>query len=199
MEEEYLIKLPLTDADFMDNSLSFSIEHMKSRLTSTVYFIVDFYNMSNELIHTYKATRWVVDSTYSSYHTNFDIPSSIADESSKFQLTLVACNITSENPLWLTGLMFREGDYDGYHVPSEETNDALIKLNKSSYANLYNRDGTYLQVIRPSRTIFHANKLDKCASTILVPHIPDESDIDDPVAVFLEFINMTDQRIDVLR
>jgi len=199
MEEEYLIKLPLTDADFLDNSLSFSIEHMKSRMTSTVYFTVDFYDMNSEVIYTYKSTRWVVDSTYSSYHLDFDIPSRIADNCSKFQLTLIACGITSENPLYLTGLMFREGEYDGYHTPSEQINDALIKLNKSSYANLYGSDGSYLQVIRPSRTTFHTNKLDKCSATILAPHLENESDLDDPIAIFLEFINMTDQRIDVLR
>ena len=199
MEEEYLIKLPVTDADFLDNSLSFSIEHMKSRMTSTVYFSIDFFDMADELIYTYKSTRWVVDSTYSSYHLNFDIPVRVADNSSKFQLTLIASGITSENPLFLTGLMFREGDYDGYHSPSEEITDALIKLNKSSYANLYSTDGSYLQVIRPSRTTFHTNKLDKCTATVLAPHIENESDLDDPVALFLEFINMTDQRIDVLR
>ena len=199
MEEEYLIKLPKTYASFLDNSLSFSIEHMKSRMTSTVYFMVDFYNMTGEVIHTHKSTRWVVDSTYSSYHSNFDIPSDVADNSSKFQLTLVACGITSENPLFLTGLMFREGDYDGYHSPSEEITDALVKFNKSSYANLYGVEGSYLQVIRPSKTTMHTNKLDKCSATVLVPHLENESELDDPIAIFLEFINMTDQRIDVLR
>lgn len=200
MEEEYLIKLPKADAYFMDDDLSFSIGNIRSRETSTLYFILELFDMSDNLIYTYTSERWVIDTVYSSRHRDFKIPSEFTDMSAKYQITLIASGISSENPLYFNNIMFREGEWDGeYHQTDEYITEYEIQFNKSSYANLYSPNGTYLQVIRPSKAKLHTNKLDKCICTVLAPHLEYETDVDSPVAVFLEFINMTEQRIDVLR
>lgn len=198
-EETYSIKLPKTEALFLDNRLSFSIDHIRSRETSTLYFVVKFYDMHDTLLYTYTSKRWVIDTIYSTRYRNFTIPSDVADDTAKFEITLYAVGITSENPLYFVGLMFQEGDYSDYHTVSERITDAKIGFVKSSYANLYNGDGSYLQVIRPSRADMHTSKLDACACTVLAPHLAEENVFDDPLNIFLEFTNQSDQRIDVLR
>jgi hypothetical protein len=95
--------------------------------------------------------------------------------------------------------MFQEKDYSDYHTVSEQITDAKIGFNKSSYVNLYNGDGSFLQVIRPTRADIHTNKLDACTCTVIAPHLTEEDVFDDPINIFLEFINQSDQRIDVLR
>jgi hypothetical protein len=95
--------------------------------------------------------------------------------------------------------MFQEGEYDGYHQSDEYMSEYKISFNKSCYTNLYTSNDSYLQVIRPSKAEISTNKLNKCECTVLAPHLENEIDVDKPVAVFLEFLNMTEQRIDVLK
>ena len=199
MADEYHIKLPMTDALFLDNHLSFSIQHIRSREPSTLYFKVEFYDMHDTLLHTYTSNRWMIDTVYNTRFRNFTIPVDVADATAKYKVTLIAEGLSSENPLYFVGLMFQEGDYSDYHTVSEAITDVKIGFNKSSYANLYSQNGSYLQVIRTSKTDMHTNKLDKCACTVLAPHLAEENVFDDPINVFLEFLNQTDQRIDVLR
>lgn len=199
MEEEYHIIFPKTDAYFMETDLSFSIGHIRSRETSTLYFILKLYDMSDNLLYTYTSERWIITSEYQSKHREFTIPQEYTDRSAKYQITLVAVGITSENPLYFNNLMFQEGEYDGYHQSDEYMADYKISFNKSCYTNLYSESDSYLQVIRPSKAEISTNKLNKCQCTVLAPHLENEIDVDKPVAVFLEFINMTEQRIDVLK
>ena len=62
-------------------------------------------------------------------------------------------------------------------------------MKNSRYINLYNNDGNYLQVIRPMGDNLTTNVLTKSTCSVLAPHFHDEEDIDDPVNIFLEFIN----------
>ena len=96
--------------------------------------------------------------------------------------------------------MFNEGEVISYHEPNEVVEKANIGLDKSGYANLYNDDeDTYLQVIRPDKKQIRSDVLSKCHCTVLAPHIESEPSVDSPINLFLEFINQTEQRIDVLR
>lgn len=213
---EYSLKFPMTPVLFMDETLTFAIYKMKSRLPSAVYFILHLFDEDeNELTNPVKIdgqtiyqepvyilkNRWVVDDTYSTYYETFDIPSEFVDRSVYYQIELRTYNISSENPLSFRELMFNEGEFEeNHHVPNEATRDVKIGFNKSSYANLYNDTlETYLQVIRPNRDAITTNELTKSSCTVLAPHIPSESNVDNPINLFLEFINQTDQRIDVLR
>lgn len=199
LEEEYHITFPKCEADFIGDELNFSINHIKSRLTSTLYFIFRAYDMNDELIHTYISDRWIIDNVYKHKDTTFHIPQNVVDNTAKFQLEIVSVGTSSENPLWFNEVMFQEGEFVTYHTPKEAVIDWEVKFNKSSHAILYNMDGNSLQVIRPQRDSFLTNRLTKSNCTVLAPHLENESSYDNSTNVFLEFINQTEQRIDVLR
>ena len=98
--------------------------------------------------------------------------------------------------------MLQEGtEYNGYHVPQEldKMNSHTIELPSNLYANLYDKDGNYLQVIRPNKEQFNTNTLNKAQYTILAPHFESVEDVDSHIAVFLEAMNQREQKIDVLR
>lgn len=199
MELEYHLKLPKEAVIFSNNQLTFSIDKMKSRVPSVVYFILHLWDKDNTELPSYTSPRWIIDNTYSTYYETFEIDEQLVDWAIWYQIELVLINVTSENPLYLNGLMFNEGEYMDYHEPSELITEKEVGFINSSYANLYSRDGYYLQVIRPTRTKIFTNKLSASPCTVLAPHFDDENDVDHPINIFMEFINQTEQRIDVLR
>ena len=224
---EYRLKLPLQRRLFDETDLTFSINHIRSRRPSILYFILHLYTIdcrksidsetgeflySNEILindePVYTSERTVIGTAYGdepSYRDSFTIPSTfvvdgktkdIIEESFYMMIELVTLGIDSENPLYFNEMMFQEGlNYNGYHEPMEmdKMNDHRIELPTSLYANLYDYDDNYLQVIS-------TNQLSKAQYTILAPHFSEEDvEIDGHIAVFLEAMNQTEQRIDVLR
>jgi len=197
-ETEYHLKFPKTQIRFESDEITFSINHIKSRLTSVLYFIFHCYDKTDTEIHTYVSPRWVIDTEYKRRTRTFTIPQTIVDRTLSTRIELVAIGINSENPLYFTECMLNEGEDIGYHIPHQQVNKTVGLLN-SRYVNLYDKEGNFLQVIRPQGDRISTNKLDKSTCTVLAPHFFEESDIDDPINIFMEFINQTDQRIDVLR
>lgn len=203
-ELEYLLKFPRTEILFNDTTVTFSINYIKSRLPSILYFKLHCFDKHGntddaEPIYTYVSSRWVIDTTYKRRSATFDIPSEVRDNTVFTQIELVAIGITSENPLYFLGCMLNEGEDIGYHTPHENVIMEVGLLN-SRYVNLYNIDGEgYLQVIRPQGDNIFTNKLPASTCTVLAPHFSDDVNMDDPITVFLEFLNQTEQRIDVLR
>lgn len=205
---EYSIKLPKTDVIFTDNNLTFSIYNMKSRLPSAVYFILHLYDRNDNELYAQGSEpvytmnhRWVVDNTYSRYHHSFSIDKHYIDEAVSYIIEIRADNINSENPLYFNKLMFNEGGIEEeHHVPMEVAEDVKIGFNKARYVNLYDdRRETYLQVIRPLKGNFTTGEITPSGCTVLAPHITSEPSCDGHIELFLEFINMREQRIDVLR
>lgn len=204
MELEYHIKLPKQVVIFSDNELTFSIDKMKSRLPCVVYFILHLFDKNDDEVlvnqkPVHISSRWVVDKTYSTYYDTFEIDESFVDNAVQFQIELVLINVTSENPLYFNGLMFNEGEYKEYHEPSELETEKEIGFLNSSYTNLYSSNGYFLQVIRPTRAKMFTNRLSASQCSVLAPHFDDERVVDHPINIFMEFINQTEQRIDVLR
>lgn len=198
-ELEYQIEFPKSDGIFHDNTLTFSINNIKSRFVSTLYFIIKFYDMHDSLLYTYTSDRWVIDNEYGHRHTTFEIEEDVADKTAKYQLTLVAIGITSENPLYFNQVMLQEGEFKQYHTPSEIDDNKVVRFERCAYCNLYDKTGNYLQVIRPKLEAIRTRKLPKSSCTVLAPHLSEESVLDDPVNVFLEFVNQKEQKITVLR
>lgn len=217
---EYKVLFPKepSEVHFMKNTLSFGIEHLKSRLPCSVYFILHLYDENNEeigheIVHiidheeiveiepVYEfKSRWIVDNTYSTYFETFNINQEFVDRSVKYQIELRFDGVTSENPCYFNGLMFNEGEWDGYHKPYEMRDKVVIGFQNTGYVNLYDDDNeTFLQVIRPNQDGFNTSELTGSGCTVLAPHIPSEPSVDDPLNLYLEFINQTEQRIDVLR
>ena len=213
-DTEFSVTFPKEPSDvcFVNTTLTFGIEHMKSRLPCAVYFILHLFDKNGdeigyefpllsevEPVYTFKG-RWIVDNTYSTYFHTFEINQEFVDRSVKYQIELRFDGVTSENPCYFNGLMFNEGEWDGYHKPYETKDKVVIGFQNTGYVNLYNdEEDTYLQVMRPNKNKFNTRKLTKSGCTVLAPHIPSESSVDEPLNLYLEFINQTEQRIDVLR
>lgn len=197
-EIEYSLKLPQTEILFNENEVTFSINFIKSRQPSVLYFKLHCFDKNKTKIHTYTSPRWVIDTEYRRRSRTFTIPDNVRDKTVYTQIELRPVGITSENPIYFGELMLNEGDDIGYHIPNENLPRTVGFVN-NTYANLYNGDGNYLQVIRPQRDSFDTNKLTASTCTVLAPHLENESDIDDPVNIFYEFINQREQTIDVLR
>ena len=208
---EYRLKLPKQNKMFDTVDLTFSIAHLRSRRPSIIYFILHLFDINNDEIliedkPVFTSERNVVGTKFdlenADYVYPFTISQSALDETIYSQLEIVTIGIDSENPLYFGGLMLQEGhEYNGYHVPQEmdKMNNHTIELPNNLYANLYDIDGNYLQVIRPNKEAFNTNKLNPAQYTILAPHFEDDADVDSHVAVFLEAMNQTEQKIDVLR
>lgn len=201
MEEEYHIKFPKTQVNFTKPDLVFLINKVKSRLLSTLYFKLYCYNRQDVLFYTYTSPRWVIDTEYRQRKRNITLSDEVYNKTLYTQIELISLGNSSENPLYFTECMLSEynGDIVEYHKPYEKFDELNVGLINNSYVNLYDKDNNYLQVIRPKRTDMTTKKIIKDTCTVLAPHLSDESDIDDPVNVFMEFINQTEQRIDVLR
>lgn len=198
-EVEYHLKFPVQDIIFNDKTLTFSIDAVRSRLGSVLYFKLHMFDKNKNKIYTYTSPRWYVDTVYTRRAITFDIDERMLDLAYFNQIELVTIDTTSENPLYLTGCMLNEGLDEGvYHTPNEERK-VDISLANNKYANLYKKDGNYLQVIRPTGEKINSHILYKSACTVLAPHFEDESDIDEPINIFLEFLHQREQRIDVLR
>ena len=200
---EYHVLFNKTSSFFSEDDVTFTINKIRSRKPSVIYFKMYCYDMRDNLIETYTSPRWIVGNpvengkaVYDKYTHQFNIPSANV---ASYQLELVALGVTSENPLYFTELMLQVGEFEEYHTPSEVVEDVAIKLHNSAYVNLYNGEGDYLQVIRPKKTEFTTKTLKASDYTVLAPHFSDDSGVDDDVAVFLECINQTEQTINVLR
>lgn len=208
---EYRLKLPKQNVLFDTVDLTFSINHLRSRRPSIIYFILHLFDMSNNEIliddnPVFVSERSVVGTKFdlenADYVYTFSIPQSALDSAVYNQLEIRTIGVDSENPLYFSELMLQEGtEYNGYHVPQEldKMNSHTIELPSNLYANLYDKDGNYLQVIRPNKEQFNTNTLNKAQYTILAPHFESDEDVDSHIAVFLEAMNQREQKIDVLR
>ena len=160
----------------------------------------------------YTSKRTVIGTAYGdepSYVDSFTIPSKytkdnkqrdVIEDTVYYMIEIITIGVDSENPLYFNRLMFQEGsEYHGYHDPSEISNSHSVELPQNLYANLYDLDGNYLQVIRPNKESFRTDELGGAKYTILAPHFEDDEGVDSHIAVFLEAMNQTEQRIDVLR
>ena len=199
VQVQYHLKFPETQILFDDTQLTFSINHIRSRRPSVLYFILHCYDMEHEEIYTYTSDRWVIGTVYEHRHETFELPSDTVEDTAYTQIEIVTMGIDSENPLYFTECMLQEGVWDRYHTPSEVQESLIVAFQSNTYANLYKHDGDYLQVIRPNKEPLHTDKLDKAKYTILAPHFEDDTDFDDDVSVFIEAMNQTEQTINVLR
>lgn len=203
---EYRLLLPKQNKLFDESTLTFTVNHMRSRRPSVFYFLLHLFDMDDVEIYTYTSPRSAVGTAFDldspDYLETFELPSDIVEKSTYVQLELRTLGVNSENPLYFSELMLQEGDsFNGYHIPSsyDKLNSHTIELPSNLYANLYDNEGNYLQVIRPNKEGFNTNTLNKAQYTILAPHFNDEEEVDSHIAVFLEAMNQTEQKIDVLR
>ena len=197
---KYKLTFPKTQIRVNTNQLTFSIGKIKSRTPSVVYFKFIGYDLHNTEITNYTSPRWVITTNYARKFKTFNLTFSTGytiDDLDTFVIELYAIGIDSENPLWFNHVQLNHGEDTDYHTPNEEKQNITIGFNKTSYVNLYDTTETYLQIIRPNKEAFTTEELSKSQGTIIAPHLPNESEFDNPTALMYEYMYQTEQKIGV--
>ena len=206
------LKFPKTRVRFDETDLSFAIYNIKSREPSVVYFKLHTFDMGDREIYyddevkfvgdtdnvAYSSDMWVIGTEYSTKHTDFSLADELVEQTAFSQIEMVLIGIDSENPLFFNKAMFKMGDFGEYHKPLEVQDSQLVKLNKNIFANLFDKDDNFLQVIRPvGNKNFKTDMLTRNECTVLAPHLNNESDLDSPTNLMVEFVNQTEQTITI--
>lgn len=186
------------------DELTFSINKMMSRTPSIVYFKFYGYTIRDVLISEYKSNKWVVTTQYNAYSEKFDavtLEGYDYTDLDHFVIELYLIGITSENPLYFNQVQLNEGDLKPYHTPNYDRNQDGEKIEvgffNSLYVNLYDSSNNFLQIIRPSKETFSNQELTPSQCTILAPHLENESEFDNPIALLYEYIYQIEQVIGV--
>lgn len=196
------LTFPRFQKNFTHNNVVFSIGNIKSRTPSVAYFILHCYNYKGDEILVnnkpfYIGERFVITPSYRSYENSFEIPEETLSKTYELEIELILFGITSENPCWFNEVMFETGTHTEYHKPNDAFEESDIFFNNNNYAVLYTIEGNGLQVIRPNKDKFTTKNITKSEYTILAPHLSVEPITDTPSKLMMEFINQTEQWIQI--
>lgn len=202
MTTKYLITLPKKELtkNFTTTRLTFTIGKMRSLGACIVKPVLKLYNLKKTSVGEYTGKQWVVANNYNEYTHTYDITEDELYDTAYIQIVLEVVGITSECPLYFNNLMLNEGDYTAYHQPDESLDEMTVYFVNNFFANLYSSNtDSYLEVIRPNYDNFTTQVLKKSKCTILAPHLVNEDDIDSSENLSFEYMNMSDQVIEILR
>ena len=218
---EYHLIFPATQTYLLRDVLTVSVENMKSRLPTIVYFMIHCLDKDKDVITTYTTERWSIGTEWEGNHdsitigedfSNFESLLMICDENqgtlvdwtlsqdvqrdtSYIQLEMVILGVTSENPLYFNKVMLKEGEYDGYHTPKELVSEFPVSFVNNTYALFMDDSDGYLQVIRPNKNSLTTKRLTASEVTVIAPHLTTESSFDDPINILYEFMDQREQEI----
>ena len=203
MADEFHLYFPKFNKTFDKEDVVFSIGNIKSRVPSVCYMKCHCYDLhdseilvSNKPVHV--GERFVITSGYQSYIEAFEIPTSILERTFTISIELVLLGLTSENPCYFNEVMFEVGEnHTEYHKPNDAFGETHILFNNNNYAVLYDIYDNGVQVIRPYKDNFTTKKLTASKCTILAPHLSNEPKTDTPSNIMQEFINQTEQYIQI--
>lgn len=201
---EFHITFPKFQKNIDDGNVVFSIGNIKSRVPSVIYFKFHCYDLHDDEIlvnsqPVHVGKRFVVTPLYREYLEEFEIPENILSRTFSFEIELILLGITSENPCWFNQIMFEKAPHTEYHKPDESFEKSKVLFNNNNYVVLFNIYGNSLQVIRPYKDNFDTKTLTASKCTVLAPHLDDEIKQDTPANLMQEFINQTEQYIQILK
>lgn len=199
------LSFPKFQKNFDAVELTFSIGNIKSRVPSVGYFVLHCFNYNDVeiLVNSkpfYTSKRFFISTTYQEYIKTIELTPEILNQSLYFQIELVLIGITSENPCWFNNVMLETGSvHTEYHKPNESFDESEIHFINNNYVMLYNDSENDLQIIRPLEGTdkITTKKILRSKYTILAPHLANESKYDTPSNLMMEFINQTDQHIQI--
>lgn len=197
---KYKLTFRETQIRVSDDEITFTIGQIKSRSMSVVYFKFYAYDLRKNLIAEYTNERWVITTEYTEKTKTFTIPLSASYEPQDIDsvvIELYTIGIDSENPLYFNRVMLNSGGYLDYHQPNEAIKDIEVGFKTNKYVNLYDSSDGFLQIIRPYGESFSTEKLTPSQTTILVPHLDNETSFDNPTSIFYEYMYMVEQVIGV--
>lgn len=202
MTTKYIITLPKEKLTKKFNTprLTLTIGKMKSQDICITTPILTLHNLNKKQIKQYKGKQWVTANNYKEYTQTYNITEEELHETAYIQIQLETIGINSETPLYFNNLMLNEGDYTTYHQPDQTLEETSIYFINNFYTNLYTKNtDSYLEIIRPNYDNLTTKTLNKSKVTILAPHLIGEDIIDSPENLSLEYMNMSDQVIEILR
>ncbi len=202
------IIFPKTQVRLEDDTLTFVIGNIKMRnKPGIVYYKFYGYNIAGKEIFQFESKKEIIGTTYTSLYAPIPDPENPdAEKPYTFQvdnytkidsyvIELYIAGATSENPVYMNHLMLTNNEYLDYHEPLESKKKVDIGFKNSNYVNLYTEHEEYLQVIRPNMDLFTSEVLTHSQKTILVPHLPNESEYDNPSSIVYEYMLMNEQKI----
>lgn len=179
-----------------DDKLTFLIENIKSREISVLYFKFYGYDVHSILIEEYTSSRWVITPEYSKKSETWDLTAS-PKELDHYVIEMYLLGVNSENPLYMNHLQLNEGEELEYHKPNDTRKNVSVGFFNNQTINLYDLSENFLQIIRPYKEGLTTEELSKSQMTILAPHLENETEFDDPAALFYEYMYMVEQIIGV--
>ena len=196
----YRLTFKETQVRISDEQITFTIGQIKSRSMSVVYFKLYAYDLRKTLIGEYTNERWVITSEYREKTKTFEVPLISGHDPQDIDTVIIelyTIGIDSENPLYFNHVMLNSGTYLDYQQPNESVGNVEVGFKNNKYVNLYDNSEGFLQIIRPTGEAFTTEKLTASQDTILAPHLPNESEFDNPTALFYEYMYMVEQVIGV--
>lgn len=198
--KRYLAKSNFIKRNFSNNKLSLYIGNLKCDDIVFLRPIIEVYTTGKSLIRTHYGKWKVIGNEYQQLYNGFTLNQGDMERIGYYRISLQFDGVTLHNKLYFNHLQLAEGTVDKYHQPESSIPKTSIKLINNFYVNLYqSTTDNYLQVIRPYYNNFDTETLTKSKVTVLAPHLANEDDIDSPQNIGLEFMNASDQVIEILR
>lgn len=203
MAYKHIITLPKEKMvkKFTNQKLTFTVGNLRSLNTCIITPKLKLYNYKDESVYEYyKGQQWVVANNYKEYTYTFFIQNEDIQNTTHMQIELEVIGLTPKHPIYFNNLMLNEGDYTPYHQPDQSLEETSIYFVNNFYVNLYTRNNdSYLEIIRPNFDNFTTKVLKQSKTTILTPHLVNEDKIESSENIALEYMNMSDQVIEILR
>ena len=198
--KRYTLTTDLIRKNFTNPKVTFSIEHIKSTDLLMVRPILKLYSSGKSYITQYASKWWVVTQSYEKKYHTWNINTNTLNNVAYYKIELLVDGLSPTNRLHFNHMQLNEGGVKDYHQPEADIPITYIHFTTNFYANLYtSEEENYLQVIRPYYNNINTETITKSKSTILAPHLANEDNYDSPANIGLEYMNSTDQRIEILR
>lgn len=186
--------------NYSNTKLTYYIDNMKCGDICFIRPYMMVYTSGKAFLSTYWGNWQVVGKEYQSHYSQFNLTEEQLERIGYYKIGLLVDGVTLANKLSFNHIQLSEGDVKAYHQPESNIPKTTIKLVNNFYVNLYSSNtNDYLQVIRPYYNNFDTETLTKSKVTVLAPHLANEDDIDSPQNIGLEFMNASDQVIEILR
>ena len=198
--KRYNISSKLLKKNFSSSKVTFYIDHARADDIVFIRPYMSVYTSGKAFIKNYWGGWQIITPKYTSHSATYTLTNTELEGIGYYKVGLVVDNATLHNKLYFNHIQLAEGTVKSYHQPEANIPKTSIKLQNNFYVNLYsdNNNG-FLQVIRPYYNNFDTETLTKSKVTVLAPHLDNEDDIDSPQNIGLEFMNASDQVIEILR
>ena len=185
--------------NFDDGGFTFTLGNVKSKNICILTPTVEFFTYDKTSLGEFDFTPIVSDNVYKRADVFQEIPTDTIKEAYFFKVYMYVDNLENNSQLKMNRIMFVNGFSTEYQATNSLLDNVEISFNNSFYALMYYKNGTYLQVLRPYYDKYTSKQITASKCTVLIPHIINEQKEDSESSIGLEYMNMKDQTIEILR